>query len=276
MAELLSLVTTPDQAFSLVLRLCGISVAISTMELLSRRDLFESRGCLSWKLLREFYWFAVPTRLESLLAGPGVRVVLIVRLVAAGGLVVGASTAAAVPCALALTLSVLFLNFRLPIGRDGSDQMNDLIVLSTTAALLCRSETARTAALFFIAAQASLAYATAGLAKLVSPVWRSGEAIAQILSTMTYGHEQAAVALRSSRVVSIAVCWSVVLFETLFVSWLLLGPDGALAVVAVGLAFHAGCAVLMGLNCFFWSFAATYPAIILTSTRLGPLIDLGR
>ena len=46
--------------------------------------------------------------------------------------------------------------------------------------------------------------------------------------------------------------------------------------VAVGLAFHAGCAVLMGLNCFFWSFVATYPAIILTSTRLGPLIDLGR
>ena len=43
---------------------------------------------------------------------------------------------------------------------------------------------------------------------------------------------------------------------------------------ANGAAFHVGCAVFMGLNCFLWSFVATYPAIALASASIALLLRL--
>jgi hypothetical protein len=265
---------SPDDAFILVLRLCGVSLSIGTLELLARRELFNSNGCLSWRLLREFNAVANPRCLKRLFTASGVRSVLIVRLAAAVGLLLFAGGWELSACLVTLALSSLLLNFRMPVGRDGSDQMNALIVIPASVAVLCPWESAKSVALFFIAAQASLAYTTSGIAKLISPVWRSGEAIPQILSTLSYGHPLASRALGSMRALSLALCWSVILFETLFPLSLLLGLRGTLAILTLGLLFHASCAVLMGLNCFFWSFLATYPAIVLTSTYVRPLVHL--
>jgi uncharacterized membrane protein (DUF485 family) len=85
-----------------------------------------------------------------------------------------------------------------------------------------------------------------------------------VLSTLSYGHSGAARAFRWSRGLSRIGCWSIIVFEMSFSLVLLAGHRGLLGVLALGAAFHLACAVLMGLNCFLWSFVATYPAVIFT------------
>jgi hypothetical protein len=123
-----------------------------------------------------------------------------------------------------VALTSLLLTLRMPVGQDGSDQMNILILIPATLALLCHHELATIAVLLFIAAQAALAYITSGVAKLISPVWRSGQALPQILSTLSYGNRFAARALSSSPALCCVACWSVILFEISFPFWLLAGP----------------------------------------------------
>ena len=33
----------------------------------------------------------------------------------------------------------------------------------------------------------------------------------------------------------------------------------------IGIGFHLGCGIVMGLNSFVWAFGATYPAVVLTN-----------
>jgi hypothetical protein len=58
--------------------------------------------------------------------------------------------------------------------------------------------------------------------------------------------------------------WLVMLFEVIF-PIVFVAPAPIVAVLLmVGLAFHLGCAVLMGLNSFVWAFPATYLCVLAT------------
>ena len=264
--DLPTLVSSPEFALMLSLDLCAVSVIVRTLELLDRRSAFAPRGCLAWQLSAELSAVS-PRWLSPLFGGGGVRAVLIARLAAACGILVPGLTVS-VPCVVIVAVTSLLMNFRMPLGQDGSDQMNVVILLPACIALMCNDQLAKSAALFFIAAQASLAYSTSGIAKLISRVWRSGDALPQVLSTSAYGNARASRVLRTRPAVASVACWSVMLFETFFPLCVLAGPGGMLCVLAAGVVFHASCAAVMGLNCFFWSFVATYPAIVFTSTRL--------
>jgi len=119
--------------------------------------------------------------------------------------------------------------------------------------------------LLFVAGQACLAYSTSGIAKLVSPVWRREDPLLGILATTAYGSP------RSYRVLaSLPSRWrqlstlTVVLMESSF-PVMLLGSKWVLVVyLCWGVVFHAVNAGVMGLNSFFWSFLATYPALCFT------------
>jgi len=263
---------SPDFTLRVVVGLCAVSVIIRTLELLARASLFGPQGSLSWKLVQELCPFECPPWFTALCDGRGLLAVLIVRLAASAGLLVPARPFLLLACLTIVALSSLMLNLRMPVGQDGSDQMNVLIVLPAWLAILCGQDLAKIAVLMFIAGQGSLAYATSGVAKLGSPLWRSGEAIPQIMSTLAYGNGLAARALCSSLALRRTACWSVILFETCFSFSVLAGPHGLLGVLAVGLLFHVSCAILMGLNCFLWSFLATYPALIFTSNYLFHLL----
>jgi hypothetical protein len=82
-----------------------------------------------------------------------------------------------------------------------------------------------------------------------------------ILSTHSHGHTWAADFLAKRPWAAKLAGWSVILFECTF-PLLLLGPGWLVIVARVGFAFHAGCAVLMGLNSFLWSFPAVYPCVL--------------
>jgi hypothetical protein len=264
--DLPTLLSSPELALMLSLDLCAVSVIVRTLELLDRRSAFAPQGCLAWQLSAELSAVSTPRWLSPLFGGSGVRAVLIARLAAACGILVPGLTVS-VPCVVIVAVTSLLMNFRMPLGQDGSDQMNVVILLPASIAMMCNDQVAKSAALFFIAAQASLAYSTSGIAKLISRVWRSGDALSQVLSTSAYGNARASRMLRTRPAVAAVACWSVMLFETLFPLCLLAGPRGVLCVLAAGVVFHASCAAVMGLNCFFWSFVATYPAIAFTSTR---------
>ena len=223
--------------------------------------------------MREFYSVKGLEWLQPVLTGPGIRLTLILRLAASAGILLFAPRAVLLPCVLTLALTSLLLSFRMPVGRDGSDQMNVLIVVPASIAMLCDQRSAYISVLLFVAAQVSLAYTTSGVAKLISPLWRSGNALPQILSTLSYGNRRASGTLRSSHVLSLALSWAVIVFETVFPLTLLIGPRATLVVLVLGAVFHSSCAFLMGLNCFFWSFVATYPAVLFTSAYLAQLFQ---
>lgn len=150
----------------------------------------------------------------------------------------------------------------LPFGSDGSEQMMRL----GAGALLLQSfvpgdPQLRRACLWFIAVQSVCAYATAGYSKLLMPAWRDGRYLKLVLSGQTWSRPFAA---RLAAVPGFTrwLSFAVIGYECAAPLALLTGVPGAAVFCGAGLLFHAGNAVVMGLNLFVWSFAATYPAIL--------------
>jgi hypothetical protein len=90
--------------------------------------------------------------------------------------------------------------------------------------------------------------------------------IAGVLNTTIYGHATVGEFLQDRRRLGLLLCWAVIVFEFLFISTLFIGDTHIrYLILGMGVFFHASTAVLMGLNGFFWAFAATYPAVVFTS-----------
>jgi hypothetical protein len=122
--------------------------------------------------------------------------------------------------------------------------------------------------LWVLALQSALAYFTAGYAKLVSPIWRSGSAIPGISSTRMYGSAWASRFVHGRGWFCVGLAWSIILAECLFPLALIVPLPFALALLVAGAVFHIMSGVVMGLNTFIWSFLATYPAILWCHGRL--------
>jgi len=124
-------------------------------------------------------------------------------------------------------------------------------------------------AVIFIAAQLALSYVAAGIFKLISPVWRSGEALPGILNTYGHGVAWASHVVGRRKWIGFAAGWLVMLFELIFPIVFVAPPSLVAVLLAAGFAFHLGCAVLMGLNSFLWPFPATYACVLATREILG-------
>jgi hypothetical protein len=162
---------------------------------------------------------------------------------------------------LLATLLIFDTSVRL-IGGDGADQMTVLACIAVACSVILSSPHAATIGLAFLAAQAWLAYVTSGVAKMASDDWMRSGVMGKILDTQTYGHELAARLFRRSprldRILSACLGAMEVAIPVLCLAP---SQDVLLAGLAIGLSFHAGCAIFMGLNNFVWAFVSTYPAI---------------
>jgi hypothetical protein len=148
-------------------------------------------------------------------------------------------------------------------GEDGSHQMLTIMSVAFAIALvLAFAEGLPEAGLYFVGAQSCLAYGTAGVAKLISPVWRSGEAIKGVLSTRTHGIAGPAMLMQKHSMVALAVCWATITFEIAFIFAPLMPQLLLFLLFATAAMFHIVSGYAMGLNGFLFSFAATYPAIL--------------
>jgi hypothetical protein len=181
----------------------------------------------------------------------------------------GNNSALSTACVFAIIAASIVMYWRAPIGLDGSDQMSLLMFVAVAISKLFPGDVhVAEASLWFIAIQGCLSYFVAGIAKLISPVWRSGEAVRRVLGTRTYGSRTSASLVRDREGVCIVLSWSVILFECSFPLALAFGVLGFAVFAVLGIFFHVANAVTMGLNTFIWAFVATYPAILFCAVSL--------
>lgn len=260
------------EALVLSERLVAVAVLISSLELLARPRSLARGGLLSWEVaqLRAAWLTHGPLArvLDRLFTGSGLRALVVLRAAAAAWLVLGQAGAAQGAVVVVAALATLLLMLRTPYGNDGADQMGLLVLLAAAIARVSGLRPAvLEAALWFIALQACLSYATSGIAKLLGSSWRDGSGLVGILSTNTYGLPALATLLARRNSLAVGVSWMIIVSEALFPLVLVVPEPWIPAMMAAGLAFHLGCAIVMGLNTFVWSFAATYPAILWIATR---------
>jgi hypothetical protein len=257
--------------------LCGLilslGVIVDTLELVADRRQLAEGGLYGYSALATGRRFllrgpAAPA-LGALFRYPNVLGLAVAQLLGAGtllaaGVVHTPAVAAPAGAAAALILAARMLLYaRNQLGMDGSDQMMLVVCSGIAFALLVPARSAEDIAIGYIAAQLLLSYAISGSAKLVSPQWRSGRAIPDIMNTIGYGFPSVGAFLHRHRQLGPVLCWSVIVFECGAPLVILAGTPGAAAIVVLGLGFHISVALLMGLNVFPWSFAATYPALLL-------------
>lgn len=270
----------PLDAVRLVLILAVVGMAVSTLEFWMVAGSFGDTGAYSWRLqqLRQ----GVPRRLRlsrlpgALFGETGVRALLALRiaLLAAVLLVPFGSWAFFLLLTLLVANNLIFTWRRGGYGDDGSDQMSAIVLIAIFLTVGPHSTPLiLEMGLWFIALQACLSYATAGIAKLVSPIWRGGDAVYLIFNTAAYGLQPVAEFLEHRRWLNLTLCWAVILMETLFPLALLLPEPWNWIFLAWGTAFHILNAVIMGLNSFLWAFVATYPAMLFASWHLHETLD---
>jgi hypothetical protein len=246
-------------ALAATVRLAAIGLGLTAMELIASRRAFGSAGPFSAAVVA-----AIRGAPAWLLVGPKtVAAVALLQLVAATVLVlIGPLPVTGRVALVAAVVTSMLLRWRRGLGGDGAEQLTIIIIVAAAAAFVPISAPDRVAlAVGFVAGQTLLAYVTAGIAKLVSPVWRGGSALPAILATHGHGHAWAARVLSDRPKIGAGLGWGVMVLEVLF-PVLLLGPyPVALAAAIAGVTFHVGCALLMGLNNFAWAFPATYTCL---------------
>ncbi len=255
--------------------LSAVGSLIGSLEIIAGRRHYATGGIFSQRVFTTRSAVLADARVApfagALFSAPGVVRMHLVKAAAAALLIVPGFDPAVYAAALALTLLLHCLwVYRTVAGADGSDQMLTVVTAGLLVYFLAPHELAGTIGLAFIAAQALLAYTAAGVSKLLSPVWRSGRALRLIFGTASYGSERLLRVLEAAPVLDRIGGWATIVFECTLPAAILLPPDGALALLGLGVAFHAACALTMGLNGFFWQFVATYPVIAAFSGRLIP------
>lgn len=264
-----------DRMFRLVERLTSVGAATSALEQLSVAHTLDDRGLLGWPVNR--------TRLLGLNRGAGKQLdkvlgyprylgVLRLRMLAGMGLVAPVRARRKRAALLAGMVGTgIAQNLRSNYGLDGSDHFAFINYTSAMVEKLFPDDdrAAREFVLSFIAAQSCLSYFTSGVVKLGSPMWRSGTAIDGIFRTRTYGDRFFYRLFRDYPPLAKLLAWSVIVAETAFPLVLIAPKPLARAILLAGMGFHVGNARFMGLNRFFWSFVASYPAVAYFSRALG-------
>ncbi len=253
-----------DRDFVPVERLACVGTLISSLELLARPNLYKDGQLMSWEVgqLRS-------SRFVRSLSGrwmaqfkvyPAFRGLLVLRLATSAALLFRpASRPKAGILRFAVAASSIAISMRSPFGWDGADQMSSITFVGLTVASWLpelKSDVQR-----FFAFQLCLSYLASGVAKAVSPDWRSGAALTGIFSTRMYGDEHIYRLLRDRPRLATFLSAVVIVAECTFPVVLVTPRRVRRLILAGGLLFHGAVAFLMNLNTFFWSFAAAYPAL---------------
>lgn len=263
---------TAVQAAQIVIWVHAFSVTVASLEYLRLSADFGQTGAFGWNVFRTardaFQGSRVLDKVQRVLFGrAGTTVVIAVQMTAV--LVAAVLPMRTWPQWLALLVSAVglgLLAWRQRYGEDGADQMN--LIVAVTLVLTVgpfQSVPALQLGLLFVAAQLVLSYTSAGIAKLISPVWRSGQAVGLVVNTASYGSRQSGAALKRLPWVGRVLTWSVIVFEMSFLLALFLPWPWVAIPMALGVFFHMSIAVVMGLNNFVPAFLSAYPALLYTS-----------
>lgn len=247
------------RAFELLL---GFSLALQCLEYLRIPALDRVND---WSLLcREIpaHPRGVRALLDVLLTPRNHRVLMVLRLALAIGLMSGGLGLAGAALLFAIAL-VLLLRWR-GAFNGGSDFMT---LVGLTGLLIAHAVGAAKgmdfgwrAGFWYITLQSLTSYFMSGWVKLRHTSWRSGQALPQFLDTGIHGPLAPDSAYRKPWLAR-TVSWTFTVWEGLFPLALL---DVRLAALfcAVASVFHFLVFRFFGLNRFFWAWMTTYPAIL--------------
>jgi len=247
--------------------LVGIGMLISTLELLSLRRHFGEGGLYAGSVMRMRRGLDAAgggAMLDRVFSAELMTLALAIRIVSILTMM-GFAVAGSLhlPSIAVLVATQLFHNYRNCTGNDGSDQMSSVVSITLLIFAIDPTNPLSTqACLWFLGLQSILSYMASGGAKLISPRWRSGTPLYEVLNTRTYGLRTAAAFLAKHPRLGKVLSYSVIAAQISFILVLFIPWPFNLVYVAWALAFHWGIAFLMGLNIFPWPFAANYPALI--------------
>lgn len=238
------------RATTLLLCVAGFVTTIEQLVSYSRLSLFVSPGLASARAQNSAYLIRLLVASRALLAAYCIACTALFGLPTIG--------------IVALVAIMLVITWIRPVGGDGADQLQ-LICLTTVALclLLAGQEAGVHWAALYISFQLLLSYATTGWAKVASPIWRKGNALAGILSTFSYGHDAASKALTASPTLNRVGTWGpMILFSVSPLIFFQPSMSIFMAFLTLAFAFHVGTGLFMGLNNFLITFPATYPCVL--------------
>lgn len=151
--------------------------------------------------------------------------------------------------------------------NGGSDRMGLLALWCLTLAQCLPTEKGREIAFGYLGAQLLLSYVVAGWVKIVNPDWRRGRALRDVFAFSAYPVSEGLRGWAQRPRLLLAMSWAVMLFEIGF-PLTLASQTGLAAGLVIAAAFHLANACLFGLNRFFWTWLAVYPALIWLQDRL--------
>ena len=169
---------------------------------------------------------------------------------------------------LAILSLVVLYRFQGPFN-GGSDRMGLLALWCLTLARLLPTPHGREVAFGYLGVQLMLSYFIAGWVKLRNPEWRTGRALRDVFQFSAYPVAEDLRRWADRPRVLLIMSWTVIVFELAF-PLTLVSRTTLFAGLAVAAAFHLANACLFGLNRFFWTWLAAYPAIVWLQERIGP------
>ena len=248
-------------AVQLTAWLAAIATAVAALELLVVHRALGDRGVFAWSVLRrELAGAPAPIRVlaDASFGTRGTLVIIALQLAAAIALpICGHAAWLALACTIAIAV-----RFR-GTYNGGSDAMLVVVLLGLAIA----SAGWPRAGLAYIAAQLVLSYAIAGVAKLGDPHWRRGDAFAILVALPAYGVPARLAKLLARPAIGRLGAFATLAFECGFVI-ALFDRTTCIAALAVGAAFHLGNAIVFGLDRFWWTWLAAYPALWFTARTL--------
>jgi uncharacterized membrane protein len=161
---------------------------------------------------------------------------------------------------------VILQRFQGPYN-GGSDRMGLLALWCLTLSQLAPAPAWREVFFAYLGLQLMLSYFISGWVKVVNPEWRSGRALRDVFQFSTYPVSEALRLWAGRPRVLLAMSWAVMAFELAFPLAMLWRPALGVGLV-IAATFHLANACLFGLNRFFWTWLAAYPAILWLQARL--------
>jgi hypothetical protein len=151
--------------------------------------------------------------------------------------------------------------------NGGSDRMGLLALWCLTLSRLMPTSPGQELAFGYLGVQLVLSYFIAGGVKILNPDWRTGRALRDVFQFSTYPVAEDLRRWADRPRVLLVMSWAVILFELAF-PLTLLSRETLIAGLVVAASFHLANACLFGLNRFFWTWLAVYPAILWLQARL--------
>ncbi len=261
---------TPELCMELTVLIATAGVLLDSFEILSVYGIYRDSCIFGWPLKSSLFRWWIPGTgkvLNYLYSYSTYRVLLLLGIVSCLLVLLKYSSFYYLVAAIAgiRILSTIRNGFA---GSEAADHMLNLVLVCCCAFIIIHETSSRYLIVYFIAAQAVLAYFSAGIVKALKRRWIEGDTLRYILSTSLFRNSAFVKVLCNHPAVEKMICRSVILFECCCPLLVLISVKTCLVFLLLGIIFHASIAIVQGLNLFPFAFLSTYPAILFMSVQI--------